>query len=104
MRAMLGDAARLPAWSHQLRKARSSATDGATIRSTSKPRSTASGSSATVVNGAAPTTAAYDCRPYLTGNNETCTFAAPQAGTWHVTVRGYSAYSGVSLRGSYSGN
>ena len=57
-----------------------------------------------VRRGAAPTTAAYDCRPYLTGNNETCTFAAPQAGTWHVTVRGYSAYSGVSLRGSYSGN
>ena len=44
-----------------------------------------------VRRGAAPTTSAYDCRPYQTGNNETCSFAAPQAGTWYVTVRGYSA-------------
>ena len=56
-----------------------------------------------VRRGAAPTTSAYDCRPYQTGNNETCSFAAPQAGTWYVTVRGYSAYSGATLRGSYSG-
>lgn len=44
-----------------------------------------------------PTLQTYDCRPYLNGNNETCTFASPQAGTWHVMVRGYSAYSGVTL-------
>ena len=56
-----------------------------------------------VRRGAAPTTSVYDCRPYQTGNNETCSFAAPQAGTWYVTVRGYSAYSGATLRGSYSG-
>jgi hypothetical protein len=51
--------------------------------------------------GAQPTTSTYNCRPYLSGNNETCTFAAPSAGTWHVMLRGYSAYSGVSLVGSY---
>ncbi len=51
--------------------------------------------------GSAPTTTSYDCRPYLNGNNETCTFATPQAGTWHVMLRGYSAYSGVTLTGSY---
>ncbi len=57
-----------------------------------------------VRRGAAPTTSVYDCRPYRTGNNESCTFASPQSGTWHVTVRGYSAYSGVGLVGNYTGN
>jgi serine protease len=54
--------------------------------------------------GSAPGTTAgtYDCRPYLNGNNETCTFAAPQAGTWYVTLRAYSSFTGVTLRGSYS--
>ncbi|MGJ4730013.1 S8 family serine peptidase [Luteimonas sp. SDU101] len=52
--------------------------------------------------GSQPTTSAYDCRPYRTGNTETCTFASPQAGTWHVSLRAYSAFSGVSLVGSYS--
>lgn len=52
--------------------------------------------------GAAPTTSTYTCRPYRTGNNESCSFAAPQAGTYHVMLRGYSAYSGVTLTGSYS--
>ena len=31
--------------------------------------------------GSAPTTTSYDCRPYLSGNNETCTIATAQAGT-----------------------
>lgn len=52
--------------------------------------------------GSAPTTAAYDCRPYRNGNTESCTFATPQSGTYHVMVRGYSAFSGITLRGSYS--
>ena len=51
--------------------------------------------------GSAPTTSTWDCRPYVGGNNETCTFSAPQAGTYHVMLRGYSAYSGVSLVGNY---
>jgi len=51
--------------------------------------------------GSAPTTSAYDCRPYLNGNNETCNIATAQTGTYHVMVRGYSAYSGVTLTGSY---
>jgi len=50
-----------------------------------------------VRHGSQPTTGTYDCRPYLSGNNETCTFASPQAGTWHVMLRGYTSYSGVSL-------
>ncbi len=52
--------------------------------------------------GSAPTTSTYSCRPYLSGNNETCTFAAPTAGTYHVMLRGYSAFSGVTLRGSFT--
>lgn len=52
--------------------------------------------------GAAPTTTTYDCRPYLSGNNETCSIANVQEGTYHVMVRGYSAFSGVSLTGSFN--
>ena len=55
-----------------------------------------------VRQGSAPTTSSYTCRPYLGGNNETCTIAAPVAGVYHVMVRGYSAFSGVSLTGSYT--
>ena len=52
--------------------------------------------------GAAPTLTTYNCRPYLNGNAETCTFAAPSTGTYHVMLNAYSAFSGVSLVGSYS--
>jgi vibriolysin len=52
--------------------------------------------------GSRPTTTTYNCRPYLNGNNETCSFAAPSVGTYYVMLRGYSAYSGVSLVGRYS--
>ena len=51
--------------------------------------------------GAAPTTTVYDCRPYQSGNTESCNWPAPGPGTWHVLVRAFSAYSGLSLRGSF---
>ncbi len=51
--------------------------------------------------GSPPTTSSYDCRPYLSGNNESCTFNTPQTGTYYVMIRGYSAYSGVTLVGAY---
>lgn len=51
--------------------------------------------------GTRPTTSNYDCRPYLNGNNETCTFNNPSSGTWHIGIRAYSAYSGVTLTYSY---
>lgn len=56
-----------------------------------------------VRNGSHPTTSVFDCRPYLNGSNETCTFTNPAAGTWYVMVRGYTAYSGASLTGTYTG-
>jgi len=52
--------------------------------------------------GSAPTTSTYDCRPYVSGNAETCNIATAQAGTYYVMLRGYSAYSGVSLTGSFT--
>ncbi|MEM9301623.1 MAG: PPC domain-containing protein, partial [Pseudomonadota bacterium] len=51
--------------------------------------------------GSQPTTSAYDCRPYRNGNNETCDFAAPNSGTWHIGIRAYSSYSGVTLTAGY---
>ena len=53
-----------------------------------------------VKKGLAPTTSVYDCRPYLTGNNETCSFSAA-SGTYYIKVRGYTAFSGVSLKATW---
>ncbi|MGD9584590.1 MAG: PKD domain-containing protein, partial [Lysobacterales bacterium] len=52
--------------------------------------------------GSAPTDTVYDCRPFLNGNAETCNIATAQAGTYFVRVKAFSAFSGVSLTGSYS--
>jgi vibriolysin len=55
-----------------------------------------------VRRGGAPTLAKFDCAPRITpvfGKNvEWCSVAAPAAGTWHVAVQGYSAYSNLKLR------
>ena len=49
--------------------------------------------------GAAPTTSSYTCRPYTSGNAETCTINNPTAGTtYYIAVRAYSAFSGVNLK------
>jgi vibriolysin len=53
--------------------------------------------------GSVPNSGTYDCRPYAGGNAETCTFNNPAAGTWYVMVNAYSAYSGLSLKGTYTG-
>ena len=52
--------------------------------------------------GSAPTTSVYDCRSIGSTTAETCNIATAQAGTYHVLVHGYSAFSGLSLTGSYS--
>ncbi len=51
--------------------------------------------------GSRPTTATYSCRPYLNGNGETCTVASTIAGDYYVMLRGYTAFTGVSLVASY---
>jgi len=48
-----------------------------------------------VKKGAAVSTSNYDCRPYVGGNNETCTLSGP--GTYNILLNGYSAYSSASL-------
>jgi secreted trypsin-like serine protease len=47
-----------------------------------------------------PTTSRFDCRPFLNGNFEFCSVDSPQAGTYFVSLRGFSAYSGASLTAS----
>jgi len=52
--------------------------------------------------GSHPTTATWDCRPFINGNNETCTFSNPAAGNWFIMLNGFAAYSGVTLKATYT--
>jgi len=52
--------------------------------------------------GAKPTTTTFNCRPFINGNNETCTFTNPSAGDWYVMIRGFAAFSGVTLKGQFT--
>jgi vibriolysin len=56
-----------------------------------------------VKRGALPETNSYDCRPYKSGNSETCEFPSPMAGDWFVMIQAYSSYSGLSIKGTYGG-
>lgn len=52
--------------------------------------------------GSAPTTSVYDQRSIRSGNNEVLLIAAPQAGTWYISViGGNAAFANVSLRPSF---
>lgn len=51
--------------------------------------------------GQVPTTGSYDCRPYLVGNNETCSFAAPFMGIYYILIIGDESFNGVTLSASY---
>lgn len=51
--------------------------------------------------GSAPTQSSYDHRPYESGNSETVTITSPQAGTYHVMIHGYAAYSGATLTANF---
>lgn len=55
-----------------------------------------------VRRGSLPTTSAYDCAPYLTGNTESCSITNPNAGRYYATLYAFTAYSGVSLQASYN--
>ena len=52
--------------------------------------------------GSAPSTSIYDCRPWKSGNSESCSVASPAAGKYYIKVHGYSSYSGVTVKASYS--
>lgn len=51
-----------------------------------------------VRHGAQPTSSTYNCRPYMDGNDESCSFSNPAAGTWHISIRAYWAITGVALK------
>ena len=55
-----------------------------------------------VRKGARPTDATYDCRPYQSGSDETCTHANPGADWWYVRVKVYSGSSAsYTIRATY---
>lgn len=47
--------------------------------------------------GQAPTSTAYDCRPYKSGNNETCSVTVTSPSTIHAMVRGWASSSTYKL-------
>lgn len=51
--------------------------------------------------GSAPSTNAYTCRPYQYGNEEECTITNPQPGSWHVGIRAYRSFSGLTFSYQY---
>lgn len=54
--------------------------------------------------GSRPTTSTYTARGYSSGNAETVTITNPEPGDWYVMVRGYAAFSGVTLTARYEGS
>ena len=50
--------------------------------------------------GSQPTTQRFDCRPFLNGNRETCTFNNPAPGAYFVGVRAFRNFRGVNLTGN----
>jgi serine protease len=51
--------------------------------------------------GSPPTEAVFDCAPYVFGNEETCTFPTPAAGTWHILLDAYEPYGNLMLEADY---
>ncbi|WP_333918539.1 S8 family peptidase [Vibrio crassostreae] len=51
--------------------------------------------------GNKPTLSTWDCRPYRSGNSETCTVNVTQSGRYHVMLNAYSAYSGLTLQANF---
>lgn len=50
--------------------------------------------------GDAPTTATFDCRPYSSSSNETCSVSLAEPSVIHVMVRGYANSSSFELAGA----
>ena len=51
--------------------------------------------------GSPPTLSTFDCRSFVVGPAEQCTIASPNAGTYHVLISGFSAFSGLNLTASW---
>jgi len=54
--------------------------------------------------GSHATTSSYNARSISGSNNEIVKINNPASGTWYVTLRGYTAYSGLSLVAAYGVN
>jgi hypothetical protein len=54
--------------------------------------------------GAQPTATVYDFRSILSGNVDSVTVTNPAAGDWYIGLFGYAAYSGVTLKATYTGS
>ncbi len=52
--------------------------------------------------GSQPTTSTFDCQSIGSTNSESCSFATPSTGTYHVLIYGFATYSGLQLTGSYT--
>ncbi|MGQ3054751.1 MAG: endonuclease [Roseateles sp.] len=52
--------------------------------------------------GSEPSASAYDCRPLVVGNEETCSFAQPQATSYYIGLYGFKAFAGVALTASFT--
>ncbi|HJW46372.1 MAG TPA: S8 family serine peptidase [Lysobacter sp.] len=52
--------------------------------------------------GSEPSTAAYDCKSEGSSSAGICAIASAQTGTYHVLVKAYATFAGVSLTGGYS--
>lgn len=47
----------------------------------------------------------YDCRPYTSSSNETCTFPNPEAGIWFIVIKGYGgAVNDIRVQASFDVN
>lgn len=55
-----------------------------------------------VRHGSEPTTSVYDCRPWKTGNSETCQFPAPMKGTYYAMIVGDPSFSNLQLEARYA--
>jgi hypothetical protein len=53
--------------------------------------------------GSQPTLSSWDQRPYMSRSNETVEIANPAAGDYYIMIHGYSAYTAVTLTGTYTG-
>ncbi len=51
--------------------------------------------------GSQPTTSTYNCRSNLSSNTESCTISSPVAGTYYACSYGYSAYTAVTMKGTF---
>ncbi|WP_224360302.1 M20/M25/M40 family metallo-hydrolase [Hyalangium versicolor] len=50
---------------------------------------------------AEPTTGTYNCKSEGSTNTESCSVTNPSAGTWYACSYGYSAYTNVTMKGTY---